>query len=162
MDLSWLDKFFPGMDTIPVLAAQPEWAYSIAVGKKLIEIRRNFTQKRGNILMYASRTVPTEEKVQSMKECLPGINCVADLPIGKLIAVVNLNDCTEMRSQEEFDEAYKLHYNPSDNYIAGRTFNWHVNNAYMIDPIPFKYPIGAITWLKLSREKLLEIVNSVT
>src|SRR4051794_14386966 len=84
---------------IPALSMTQPWATLVAVEAKVFETRSWFTSYRGALAIHASKGFPRwavelcfEEPFASTLR-VSGIERPADLPLGAVIAVVNIDRC---------------------------------------------------------------------
>ena len=76
------------MENMSALSVRQPYAELIMRGEKKIEYRTQITHKRGQIYIYASKTLGYPEDFENLK-LQPG-----DLPTGVLIGTVEITDCT--------------------------------------------------------------------
>lgn len=75
--------------TIPALTLQQPWVELILSGRKTLEVRSIGTNKRGRVLLYASRRVSTHPAASPM---LAGLSDTP-LPLGKVVGSVVVRGC---------------------------------------------------------------------
>ncbi len=116
------------------------WASLVAIGAKKIETRSWATSYRGPLAIHAAKGFPKDARTVCLREpfkrvlIAAGIESLADLPLGALLATVLLVDCVptgKVRSTLTSEE-----YAFSD-YSAGR---W----AWLLDDVqPLSVPVPA-------------------
>ena len=116
------------------------WSTLVALGVKNIETRSWSTPYRGRLAIHAAKGVPPDARLICRREpfkrvlMAAGIESLADLPLGVLLATVLLVDCVptgKVRSQLSSEE-----YAFGD-YSAGR---W----AWLLDDVqPLSEPVPA-------------------
>jgi hypothetical protein len=93
---------------LTALSLKQPWAALLAHGRKTIEIRKWSTQRRGPILIHASRTV--DDRAEAWQHVSDDIKPTAEL-LGGIIGVANLMDCRMYRTLRGFAEDQAKHLN---------------------------------------------------
>ncbi len=130
------------------LSLTQPWASLVCLGVKKIETRSWQTPYRGQLAIHAAKGFPKDARAMCLKEpfkrvlMAAGIESVADLPLGALLATVQLLDCIptgKVRSQISSEE-----YAFGD-YSAGR-FAWILEDVQPLAvPVPAKGALGLWT-----------------
>jgi ASCH domain len=129
-----------GKMDIPVraLLIRHPWIDMILDGKKTWEIRGSRTNIRGAIGLIPSRS-------------------------GTISGVCDLVDCIGPLSAEFYREnAAKagIRAHEAELGFYPKTYAWVLANArYLLKPVSYKHPSGAVIWVTLDREVALEIVR---
>jgi hypothetical protein len=123
------------LNAIPILAPAVDW---ILDGKKTWEIRTRLTHIRGRIGLIRSKSLT----IVGTCEILDVIGPLTSATIRK-------------------DARSKLNEAPRDcsDYVG--SYAWVLGNVRrLIEPIPYKHPSGAVTWVKLDERKAAEVLNA--
>ncbi len=110
------------------LSVKQPWASLIADGEKNIEVRSWSTPHRGPLLICSGARPDAEHAL------LDDQGHAIDLPLGVLLAEVELTDCRPLTPDD-------LHDACLDEYSPG-LFAWVLANPRHIDPIPVKGRLG--------------------
>lgn len=123
------------------------WATLVAIGAKEYETRSWSTNHRGPLAIHAAKTedhLDLANENPYMREALReyGYRSIMQLPLGKVLAVVELGDCfpvEEMRVLEEVEKAF-------GDFSAGR-FAWELRVTWRYpSPIPARGRQGLWNW----------------
>ena len=144
----------PSENYVRCLSLTQPYATLISLGVKCIETRSWQTPYRGRLAIHAAKDFPKDARAMCLKEpfkrvlMAAGIESLADLPLGALLATVQLVDCVptgKVRSQLSSEE-----YAFGD-YSAGR-FAWLLGDVQRLAvPVPAR---GALRLWTVDRSVL--------
>ena len=127
------------------LSLHQPWATLVVSGEKVYETRGWKTEHRGLLVIHASKKF--SEVVRDLCQQEPfrsslkkaGYSSVSDLPLGKLIGVVQLEDCLPVETIALPTDAKERHYG---DYRAGR-WAWKLSHPTpLVVPIPYPGHLG--------------------
>jgi hypothetical protein len=136
-----------------VLSLKQPWATLVSIGAKRLETRSWETKYRGPLLIHASKAFPYECRELCFETLFlaalgnAGVLPKADegfqdcLPLGSIIARVQLVDCFQIRMSNRPGGAEFAF----GDYTPGR-FAWKLDNVEPLEPIPAKGSLGIWTF----------------
>jgi hypothetical protein len=142
-----------------ITLTQP-WATLVALGVKRLETRSWKTAHRGPLAIHAAAGFPKECQVLCYQETfaeallLAGIKDTGQLPLGAVLAVVNLQGCYQMGTFEAPDAATlfkwaKVPMHPEfafGDYSEGR-WAWLLEDLTRLpEPVPVKGALSLWEW----------------
>lgn len=145
------------MGEMPVLTLWQPWASLIAIGAKWIETRSWSTRYRGPLAIHAAKTTEGMELVMAGKACREddaaicnalaahGFGCMAELPLGKIIATCTLADVVPVVASDlaEAADLADLPYPRIESAVSAEGFPefpdgwldlWHPTLGSALDP----------------------------
>ncbi len=93
---------------LPAISIRQPWAGLIVAGRKRIEIRHWSTSLRGRLLIHASKT--RDERREALYRITPDVEALCSLT-GGVIGLVDLIECQEYRTRDQFVRAAADHLN---------------------------------------------------
>ncbi len=93
---------------LPALSIRQPWAGLIVAGRKRIEIRHWSTALRGRLLIHASKT--RDERSEAVGQVTSDVEDLCGLT-GGVIGLVDLIECHEYRTRNQFVRAAADHLN---------------------------------------------------
>ena len=118
------------------ISVKQPWAALLAIGMKTIEIRTWKTNRRGPLLIHASR-VPDSRKEAWDWITTPQLKELANLG-GGIIAVGELCDCWHYTDAEKFHTDHQLHLNPADWFVENGMYGLVFRGLRPVEFFPAK------------------------
>ena len=91
------------MSTMRVLTVRQPWASLIVLGHKNIENRTWSTRYRGPLLIHAASAPSVNAREARALAASLGVGLPASLPLGRIVGVVNLDECVSHSPSPWFD-----------------------------------------------------------
>lgn len=166
------------MSEIRILSLWQPWASLIAVGLKRYETRHWETSYRGKVAIHAAKRIGWREELAVIRLNVRGVVCREhieqinrlfdnDLPLGAIVAVVDLSDCLKMRLPGNYTQGCGEICVPYQtvlertvgNWSPGR-YAWKMDNVIALPkPIPYK---GCQGLVRIRDEQVLEKLGGLS
>lgn len=138
----------PATGGLRAISLTQPWATLVAIGAKRIETRSWRTPYRGQLAIHAAKTFPTDARSRCHQEPIKatlmasGIESLADLPLGAVVAVGHLVDCVPTESLTSISRVERAF----GDYTPGR-FGWLFEGVEPLpEPIPARGALGLWAW----------------